>query len=82
MLKIKVIGSGCKTCEKLEDLCRKITADENLNSEIEKVTDINQFADLGIFVTPGLIINDEIKVQGKLPTEATLRNWFMKADTI
>jgi small redox-active disulfide protein 2 len=79
MLHIKVVGSGCASCNKLEQLCREIIAENNLNAEIEKVTDINTFADLGILITPGLLINNKVVSSGKIPSKETLTNWIKEA---
>ncbi len=76
MLNIKVVGSGCVNCQKLEALCREVVAENQIEAEIEKVTDFNKFAELGIYMTPGLIINDKIVSSGKLPTKATLAHWL------
>lgn len=76
MMTIKVVGSGCPNCQKLEALCREVTTEQNIETAIEKVTEINQFADLGIFRTPGLIVNNEILSQGKIPTKSTLEHWL------
>ncbi len=76
MLNIKVVGSGCPNCQKLETLCREVVAENKIEAEIEKVTDFSKFAELGIFMTPGLIINDKIVSSGKLPTKATLAHWL------
>lgn len=79
MLKIKVIGSGCPTCQKLADMCKQVIEGNSLEAYIEKVTDISKFAELGVFMTPGLIINDELKISGKLPTQLTLEHWIIEA---
>ena len=79
MLQIKVVGSGCPTCQKLEAMCREVVAEKNIDAEIEKVTDMNTFADLGIFMTPGLILNDRVVSSGKLPLKSTLAHWIADA---
>lgn len=78
MLHIKVVGTGCPTCQRLERMCREVTEENQFNATIEKVTDLNRFADLGIFMTPGLIINDEVVSSGKMPDRNTLKNWIEK----
>jgi len=78
MLQIKVVGSGCPNCQKLEALCKEVINENNLDAQIEKVTDVNQFADLGIFMTPGLVVNDEVVSSGKIPTKATLQGWLQE----
>ena len=79
MLYIKVVGSGCTNCLKLASLCEEVIAENNIEAELIKETDINKFADLGVFVTPGLIVNDAILSQGKIPTKSTLAHWLKKA---
>lgn len=76
MINIKVVGSGCPNCQKLEALCREVTAEQSIEANIEKVTNVNEFADLGIFKTPGLVVNDEVLSQGKIPTKSTLQHWL------
>ena len=77
MINIKVVGPGCANCQKLEELCKSAVKELALDASIEKVTDIKQFADLGILMTPGLIINGKVKLSGKLPTKATLVHWII-----
>lgn len=79
MLNIKVVGPGCYNCQKLETLCKEVVQENNLEANIEKVSDIKQFADLGIFMTPGLIINNKVISSGKLPTKSTLEHWIKDA---
>ncbi len=76
MLNIKVIGSGCPSCQKLEALCKEVVSEQNIEADIEKVTEVNLFADLGIMMTPGLIVNDKVISQGKIPTKTTLEHWL------
>jgi len=78
MLEIKVVGTGCPNCQKLEALCKEVIGEGNLDAQVEKVTDINQFADLGVFMTPGLIVNDEVVSSGKIPTKSTLQHWLQE----
>ncbi len=79
MIKIKIVGSGCANCDRLAALCREVIAENDLDADIEKVTDLNTFADLGIFITPGLIINGVVKSSGKIPTKHTLLRWIRDA---
>lgn len=77
---ITILGSGCPNCKKLEAMCHEATAKLGINAQIEKVTETNLFGNYGVWLTPGLIINDELKVQGKLPTTATLEGWIRNAE--
>lgn len=79
MITIKVVGSGCTNCQKLESLCSEVVSEQNLEAKIEKITNVNDFADLGVFKTPGLVVNDEVLSQGKIPTKGTLEHWLQEA---
>ena len=80
MLNIKVVGSGCANCQMLEQLCREIVSENNIEAEIEKVTDVNKFADLGIMITPGLLLNNKVVSSGKIPTKSTLSHWILMSN--
>jgi len=73
---IKVYGSGCAKCKKLEAMCGEIIQENNLNAVIEKVTDIQEIMKTGILSTPGLEINGKMILSGKLPTKSTLVHWI------
>ncbi|MCF7801278.1 MAG: thioredoxin family protein [Candidatus Marinimicrobia bacterium] len=76
MLHIQVVGPGCPNCQKLESLCREVVHEQGWKAQIEKVSDFNQIIDLGVFITPGLIVNNDVVSSGKIPTKATLKNWL------
>jgi small redox-active disulfide protein 2 len=78
-LNIKVLGSGCANCAKLEIACRQIVEENNLDADIEKITDINKFADFGVMMTPGLVVNGKVLSQGKIPVKSTLERWLFDA---
>ncbi len=76
MTTIKVYGSGCANCKKLEQLCYDAATEMNINANIEKVTDLMEIMKSGIMSTPGLEINGKIVSAGKLPTKETLKHWI------
>jgi small redox-active disulfide protein 2 len=77
MLNIKILGSGCSNCKNLEKLCREVVTENNLEADIEKVTDIKEIVSYGILSTPGLVVNGKVLSSGKLPTKSTLQHWLM-----
>jgi small redox-active disulfide protein 2 len=79
MLHIKVAGPGCMNCEKLYSMCQDILMENNVEAELEKVTDRNKITKLGIWMTPGLIVNDKVLSQGKIPIRSTLEHWLLDA---
>jgi len=62
----------------LENLCKEIVAEKNLEATIEKVTDMNKFGDYGVMLTPGLVVNEKVLSQGKIPVKNTLESWLEK----
>ncbi|WP_350342567.1 thioredoxin family protein [Proteinivorax tanatarense] len=66
-MKIKVLGSGCKNCEVVVERAREALTELEIEGEVLKVTDLDEIINLGVMMTPGLIINDNIKVTGKVP---------------
>lgn len=75
---IKILGPGCPNCIRLENMCREIVAENNLDATIEKVSNIDEFWKYGVMLTPALIVNGKLLVQGKLPTRHTLVHWLME----
>lgn len=80
MIEIKVLGPGCPNCIKLEALCHEVIAELGIEANIEKITDVNRFSDFGVWLTPGVIINGIVKLQGKMPTKPTLMGWVKNAN--
>jgi len=76
MLEIKVVGPGCINCEKLYQLCMNVVSENNLQADIQKIVDQKKFEELGIWMTPALIVNGKILSQGKIPTKSTLEHWL------
>lgn len=75
-MNIKVLGPGCPNCVRLENLCKEVVDELGLNAQVEKITDINEYGKYGVMLTPGLVVNGKVLLQGKLPTKATLSNWL------
>ena len=66
---IKILGTGCPKCNNLEKLTRKAVAESGIDAEIIKVEDIMKIMEYGIMRTPALVINEDVKVSGRLPSE-------------
>jgi arsenate reductase len=75
---IKVYGSGCANCKKLEQMCYNALQELNINASVEKVTDLQEIMKTGILSTPGLEINGKMISSGKLPTKSTLVHWIQE----
>ena len=67
MKKIQILGTGCPKCKKLTELTEQAAQELGIAYEIEKITDINEIMNFGVMMTPGLTVNGEVKVAGKIP---------------
>ncbi len=76
MLTIKVLGSGCANCKKLEALAHKVVSDLGVEAEIIKVTDYNEIMKYPILATPGLVVNEKLVSAGRIPSEAEIASWL------
>ncbi len=70
---IKVLGGGCANCKKLEENVRKALAETGREATVEKVTDLPTIMGYGVMMTPALVVNGEVKLAGKVPTVAQLK---------
>ncbi|MDK2823383.1 MAG: hypothetical protein PWQ67_956 [Clostridia bacterium] len=71
-MEIKVLGTGCAKCTKLEELVKEVVQELDVDAKVIKVTDIKDIVKAGVMMTPGLMINGQVKVTGKLPTKSEL----------
>ncbi|MGB7872970.1 MAG: thioredoxin family protein [Anaerolineales bacterium] len=79
MKNVKILGSGCANCKRLEQNVRAVATKNNLELEIEKVTDYAEIMKWPIMSTPGLVINDQLVSAGKIPNDQQLLDWLMQA---
>lgn len=73
---VKILGSGCSKCKSLEAKVKEIIRSNNINTGVEKVTDLKQMISYGIMMTPGLVIDDEVKSVGIVPKDDQLLKWL------
>lgn len=68
MKEIKILGTGCAKCNKLQELAETAAKELGLEYTIEKVKDINSIMNYGVMVTPALVVDGKVKVAGKVPS--------------
>ncbi|GAP13048.1 small redox-active disulfide protein 2 [Longilinea arvoryzae] len=76
MVNIKVLGSGCANCKRLEVVARKVVETLALEAEIEKVTDYAEIMKWPLLSTPGLVINGKLVSAGRIPSEQEITAWL------
>lgn len=79
MLTIKVLGSGCANCKRVEQIVRKLVAEMSLEAEVIKVTEYAEIMAYNIMSTPGLVINEKIVSTGRIPAPAEVTTWLTNA---
>jgi small redox-active disulfide protein 2 len=75
-MKIKILGTGCPKCEKLTQIADKAAKELGLDYELIKVTDISEITSFGVMMTPALVVNDEVKVVGKVPNIEEVKSFL------
>ena len=65
-MKIEILGPGCPNCNKLYENVQQALNDTGKDAEVIKVKDINKMTEYGIMMTPGLVIDGEVKSVGKV----------------
>lgn len=81
MLTIKVLGSGCPNCRKVEEVARQAAATLGIEAEFIKITDYSEIMTYDILSTPGLVINEKLVSAGRIPGGAEVTTWLVNALT-
>ena len=76
MLTVKILGSGCANCRKLEAVARDAAASAGIEADFVKVTDMKAIMAYDLLSTPGLVINEKLMCSGRIPTQAEVRQWL------
>jgi len=75
-MKVEILGVGCAKCHKLYDQVTELVKKNSIDAEVVKVEDIKIFGQYGVFMTPALVVDGEVKVAGKVPKEADILKWL------
>lgn len=78
-MEIKVLGPGCAKCQQTEKVVKEAISETGISAEVEKVTDMMKIAGFGVFATPAVVINGEVKSVGKIPKKDEIKKWLATA---
>jgi small redox-active disulfide protein 2 len=73
---IKVLGPGCPKCQQTEKVVREAVAEAGVKADIEKVTDLMKIAGYGVFGTPAVVVDGQVKSVGKIPKKDEVLSWI------
>jgi len=76
---IKVLGPGCRKCERLYEVIREVLDQEGVEAEVVKVDKLDEIMDHGVVLTPGLVIDGVVKAAGKVPRPKKIVQWVREA---
>jgi len=75
-MEIKVLGPGCKKCNQTEKVVKDALTEAGVAVDVEKVTDMMKIAGYGVFGTPAVVVNGEVKSMGKVPSKEEVKSWL------
>jgi len=67
MIKIEVLGTGCAKCKRLFANAEQAVKDLKITAEVVKVDDIAEIVGRGVMLPPALVINGEVRAEGRIP---------------
>lgn len=73
---IKILGSGCSSCKKLEANTRKAVEELGIEATIEKVEDFKQIMGYGVMKTPALVVDEKVKIMGRVPSSEEIKKYL------
>jgi len=76
ILTIRVLGSGCVTCNTLSAMIFEALQKFGLAADMESVHDLDEIWRFGVTKTPALIINNTVQCAGRMPSPAEVEEWI------
>ena len=75
-MNILVLGPGCPKCTEAEKVVKTALQDAGVKASVKKISDFQEIAKLGVFSTPAVVIDGEIKCVGKVPAKTEVIDWI------
>lgn len=76
-MNIKILGPGCAKCRETEKIVKEAVAEAGVLATVEKVSDPMKIAGYGVFGTPAVVVDGEVKCVGKIPTKEDVTSWLV-----
>lgn len=75
-MEIKVFGKGCAKCKKTHQLISDVLEREKVEAEVSHITDLNELVDAGIMMTPAVMVDGRVVLEGRIPKAQEIKDWF------
>ncbi len=75
---IKILGPGCPKCEQTAKIVNEAVTETRVEATIEKVTGVMEIAGYGVFGTPAVVVDGQVKCVGKIPKKEDVKTWLTK----
>jgi small redox-active disulfide protein 2 len=75
-MEIKVLGPGCPKCQKTEKIVKEAVTETGVDAVIGHITDVMEIAGYGVFGTPAVVVDGEVKSVGKIPRKEEVKAWI------
>ena len=76
MLNFKILGTGCSKCKQTEELVNQVIKEMGIDATVEKVEDIQKIMEYNVLSTPVLVVNEVIKIKGRVPTIQEIKSFL------
>ena len=78
-MNIKILGTGCAKCNQVEKTAREVVKELGIDASIEEVKDIRKIMEYNVLITPGLVVNEEVVISGRIPSKAEVTQFITNA---
>lgn len=73
---IKILGPGCPKCNQTEQIINEVVVESGVTATVAKVTGAMEIASYGVFGTPAVVVDGEVKSVGTIPSRDDIRRWL------
>lgn len=73
-MRIEILGMGCPKCKKLYEVIQLAVKELKIQAEVTKIEDIAKITDYGVWSTPAIVVDGEVKATGKIPSIEEIKN--------